>query len=114
MASGGCKPPGSPPGGLHPPLAMSVSSAIDPDDHENCPRPTVSTGGRYTDSESPRQPCGTSRVPSPDDQPCSLDDVGLTQVVRPTSVAELCEVVRRARADGQALFPLGGRTMLGV
>jgi len=31
----------------------------------------------------------------------------------PGSVAELCAVVRQAAAENQALFPLGGRTMLG-
>jgi glycolate oxidase FAD binding subunit len=45
---------------------------------------------------------------------CTIDDVDLLRVVRPASTAELCELVRQARADGQALFPLGGRTMLGI
>src|SRR6516164_6350830 len=33
---------------------------------------------------------------------------------RPSSAAELGELVRRAAADGQAIYPCGGRTMLGV
>ncbi len=43
---------------------------------------------------------------------CSIDDLGPLPVTRPTSVAELGEIVRRAAADGQALYPLGGRTSL--
>lgn len=47
------------------------------------------------------------------DQPtCHIDDFGPLPVVRPLSVAELSEVVRRAAAEGQAVYPLGGRTML--
>jgi glycolate oxidase FAD binding subunit len=43
---------------------------------------------------------------------CRIDDVGPFPVVRPGSVAELCDLVRRAAADGRALYPLGGRTAL--
>jgi glycolate oxidase FAD binding subunit len=42
----------------------------------------------------------------------SIDGVGPMSVVRPASAAEVGDVVRRAAAEGQALFPLGGRTQL--
>jgi glycolate oxidase FAD binding subunit len=47
-----------------------------------------------------------------DEPTCTIDDFGPLPVVRPTSVAELGDMVRRAAADRQALYPLGGRTML--
>ena len=53
-------------------------------------------------------------MPSPDDATCSIDGAGPFPVVRPASVTEVGDLVRRATADGQAVFPLGGRTMLGV
>src|SRR5436190_358976 len=43
---------------------------------------------------------------------CTIDDVGPMPVARPGSVAELADLVRRAAGEGQALYPLGGRTML--
>jgi glycolate oxidase FAD binding subunit len=52
-------------------------------------------------------------VLSLDESSCSIDAIGLSQVVRPASIAELCDVVRRAAAEEQGVFPLGGRTMLG-
>jgi len=42
-----------------------------------------------------------------------IDDFGPIPVVRPASVAELGDVVRRAAAENQVIYPLGGRTMLG-
>jgi glycolate oxidase FAD binding subunit len=53
-------------------------------------------------------------VSSLDDATCSIDGAGPFPVVRPASVAEIGDLVRRAAADGQAVFPLGGRTMLPV
>src|SRR5437764_5476435 len=50
----------------------------------------------------------------PPSDACTIDDAGPFPVVRPSSAAELCDTVRRAAAGGQAVFPLGGRTMLGV
>jgi glycolate oxidase FAD binding subunit len=44
---------------------------------------------------------------------CLIDEFGPLDVLRPTSAAELGEMVRQAAAAGQALYPLGGRTMLG-
>src|SRR5581483_6676750 len=41
-----------------------------------------------------------------------LDDFSLPSVIQPRSVAELGDLVGRARSEGQALYPLGGRTML--
>jgi glycolate oxidase FAD binding subunit len=44
---------------------------------------------------------------------CRIDEVGPFSVVRPASVAELADLVRRTAADGRlGLYPLGGRTML--
>jgi glycolate oxidase FAD binding subunit len=42
-----------------------------------------------------------------------LDDFGPLSVAVPSSVAELSDAVRRAVAEKQAIYPLGGRTMLG-
>ena len=44
---------------------------------------------------------------------CLIDDFGPLPVVRPESPASLGDLVRRAAAGGQALYPLGGRTLLG-
>lgn len=49
------------------------------------------------------------------DQPpneCRIDDFGPLIVVQPQSIAELTDQVRRCAAEGQAIYPLGGRTML--
>jgi len=43
-----------------------------------------------------------------------IDGVGPMPVHRPREVAELQEIVRRAKAEGQALFPMGGGTSLGL
>jgi glycolate oxidase FAD binding subunit len=43
---------------------------------------------------------------------CLIDDFGPLSVIRPTSAAEVGELVRRAAAAGQAVYPLGGRTQL--
>jgi glycolate oxidase FAD binding subunit len=43
---------------------------------------------------------------------CLIDDFGPLPVARPESVAELQELVRRAAADNQAVYPLGGGTSL--
>ena len=42
----------------------------------------------------------------------AIDELGPLPVRRPASVAELCELVRQAAAAGQAVYPVGGRTML--
>jgi glycolate oxidase FAD binding subunit len=44
--------------------------------------------------------------------PCRIDAFGPLPVFQPQAVPELQELVRRAAAEGQALYPLGGRTML--
>jgi glycolate oxidase FAD binding subunit len=44
---------------------------------------------------------------------CLIDDFGPLPVRHPASVAELGDCVSAAAADGQAVFPLGGGTMLG-
>jgi glycolate oxidase FAD binding subunit len=48
------------------------------------------------------------------DETCTIDEFGPLPLVRPTSPAEVGEAVRRAAAAGGAVYPLGGRTMLGV
>ncbi len=45
---------------------------------------------------------------------CLIDNFGPLPVRRSASVEELCALVRQAAADGTALYPLGGRTMLGL
>src|SRR5262245_30892848 len=49
-----------------------------------------------------------------DDLPCLIDGVGPLPVVRPASPAEAQAAVRRAASEGQAVYPLGGRTQLHV
>jgi glycolate oxidase FAD binding subunit len=44
--------------------------------------------------------------------PCLIDDFGPLPVLRPSSAAEVGDLVRRAAAEGQAVYPLGGRTAL--
>ena len=46
------------------------------------------------------------------DQPLSIDGFGPLPVVRPQSASDLGELVRRAAAEGSALYPVGGGTML--
>ncbi len=45
---------------------------------------------------------------------CLIDGFGPLPLHRPASVEELCSLARQAAADGTALYPLGGRTMLGL
>jgi glycolate oxidase FAD binding subunit len=49
-----------------------------------------------------------------DNNVCRIDDFGPLVIVCPQSVADLGDVVRRAAAEGQALYPIGGGTMLGL
>jgi glycolate oxidase FAD binding subunit len=42
----------------------------------------------------------------------SIDGVELLNLCQPQSVTEVCEIVRQATADGQAVFPVGAGTML--
>jgi glycolate oxidase FAD binding subunit len=44
---------------------------------------------------------------------CLIDEFGPLPAVRPQSAAEVSDLVRRAAADNQAVYPLGGQTMLG-
>src|SRR4051812_9830812 len=43
---------------------------------------------------------------------CFIAEFGPLPVVAPSSVAEVGDAVRRAAAEGQAVYPLGGGTML--
>jgi glycolate oxidase FAD binding subunit len=45
---------------------------------------------------------------------CRIDDFGPLTVVRPQGIAEVGDLVHRAAAEGQALYPLGGQTQLNV
>src|SRR5438067_6999052 len=45
---------------------------------------------------------------------CYIDDFGPLAVVQPASVTELGDIVRQTAAAGQAVYPFGGRTMLGL
>ncbi len=49
-----------------------------------------------------------------DDNACHIDDFGPVSVVRPQSVAEIGDIIRRAAAEGQAIYPMGGRTLLHI
>jgi glycolate oxidase FAD binding subunit len=42
----------------------------------------------------------------------SMDELGTVPVVRPTSIADLKDLVRRTAAAGEAVYPVGGGTML--
>jgi glycolate oxidase FAD binding subunit len=42
----------------------------------------------------------------------SLDELGSLPAMQPASVAQLCELVLRAAAEGHAIYPVGGQTML--
>ncbi|HYT87317.1 MAG TPA: FAD-binding oxidoreductase [Gemmataceae bacterium] len=44
---------------------------------------------------------------------CLIDGFGPLSIERPASVAELGEIVRRAAASRQAIYPIGGQTTLG-
>jgi glycolate oxidase FAD binding subunit len=48
----------------------------------------------------------------PEHDACLIDEFGPVPAVQPESIPELSEVVRRAVAEGSAVYPLGGRTML--
>ena len=49
-----------------------------------------------------------------DDLVCRIDDCDPLPRLRPASAAELGDLVRRAAAEKQAVYPVGGGTMLGV
>jgi glycolate oxidase FAD binding subunit len=53
-------------------------------------------------------------VANVDEYSCCIDDFGPLPVVQPQSVADISELVHRAVKDNQALYPLGGRTLLHV
>jgi glycolate oxidase FAD binding subunit len=49
-----------------------------------------------------------------DPHTCTIDGFGPVPLVRPESVADLGELVRRAAERGQAVYPVGGETALGI
>jgi glycolate oxidase FAD binding subunit len=50
----------------------------------------------------------------PDHDTCTIDDLGPLPVIKPQSVAEVGEIVRRVASAGSAVYPLGGRTLLNL
>jgi glycolate oxidase FAD binding subunit len=59
-------------------------------------------------TSNPRETAVASVEPS-----ALIDDFGPLPLPLPRSVPELSDLVRQARGDGQAVYPLGGQTMLG-
>jgi glycolate oxidase FAD binding subunit len=53
-------------------------------------------------------------VANVDDNACRIDDFGPLPSVQPQSVAEIGDIVRRAATDNQAIYPIGGRTLLHI
>jgi glycolate oxidase FAD binding subunit len=53
-------------------------------------------------------------VANVDDNTCRIDDFGPLPVAKPRTVAEVGDLVRRAAADKQAIYPIGGQTLLGI
>jgi len=49
-----------------------------------------------------------------DPSSCLIDDFGPVPVVRPASLSDLADIVCGAASQKQAIYPLGGRTMLGM
>jgi glycolate oxidase FAD binding subunit len=45
---------------------------------------------------------------------CWIDEFGPIPIIKPQSVSELRDVVRRAAGAGEAIYPVGGQTMLGL
>src|ERR1051325_715807 len=45
---------------------------------------------------------------------CFIDGVGPLPIVKPEDVAGVGELIRRAAAEGTALFPVGGQTSIGL
>ncbi|HWG45298.1 MAG TPA: FAD-binding oxidoreductase [Gemmataceae bacterium] len=45
---------------------------------------------------------------------CRIDDFGPLSVEQPHSIAELGDLVRRAAAEKQAVYPLGGQTLIDI
>lgn len=68
----------------------------------------------YADEGSIPTPTLSDRMAIVQENVCSIDDFGPLPVEQPRSVAEVGELVRRAAAAKQAIYPLGGRTLLGM
>jgi glycolate oxidase FAD binding subunit len=49
-----------------------------------------------------------------DSSTCTIDGFGPLPMIRPAGVAELGDIVRRAAAEKQAIYPIGGGTELGL
>src|SRR5207244_7313197 len=45
---------------------------------------------------------------------CTIDGFGPLPMVRPTTVADLGDLVRSAATAGRAIYPIGGQTQLGL
>jgi glycolate oxidase FAD binding subunit len=59
-------------------------------------------------------PTRSNAVAKVQENVCRIDDFGPLPIAQPHSVAEVGEIVRRAVADKQALYPIGGQTLLGI
>jgi glycolate oxidase FAD binding subunit len=53
-------------------------------------------------------------VTNVDDNACRIDNFGLLSLMQPQSVADIGDIVRRAAAEKQAIYPLGGRSLLHI
>ena len=49
-----------------------------------------------------------------DDNACRIDDLSPLSLLRPHAVAEISAIICHAAADGQAIYPIGGRTLLHI
>ena len=49
-----------------------------------------------------------------DENTCRIDDFGPLPLEQPRTVAEVGDLVRRTAADKHAIYPIGGRTLLGI
>jgi glycolate oxidase FAD binding subunit len=49
-----------------------------------------------------------------DENTCRIDDFGPLPFVQPRSAAEIGDIVRRAATEGQAIYPIGGSTVLHI
>src|SRR4051794_10957846 len=62
----------------------------------------------------PASPAIFRRAAAVRSEACRIDGFGPLPCVRPDSVQEVGELVRQAGRDGQAIYPVGGRTQLRV
>jgi glycolate dehydrogenase FAD-binding subunit len=49
-----------------------------------------------------------------DENACRIDDFGPLPIARPQSIVEIGDIVRRAAAEAQAIYPIGGQTLMNI